>query len=137
MIEQLEHKADLKFKVTAKDINELFTDITNAVYLGIFEKHISFYSGTKEIVAEGKTTELLIHNYIEELLYVANHEAKKFHLLGLKFENNLNTKKVIAQIGIKDATRKDYNVEVKACSYSIQLTKNEKGKTECVFVLDI
>jgi len=136
MFEQLEHKADLKYKVIAKDMDALFKDITSAVDSAIFEKSLRFYDSTKELTVVGKTTELLIHNYIEELLYTAFYDYKQFILLDLKFENNLNEKKIIAKLGLKRTERKDYNVEVKACSYSIQLEK-KKDFYECVFVLDI
>ncbi len=136
VFEQLEHKADLKFKVIAKDLDELFLDITNAVLFAIFEKQVRYYNETKEIIVEGKTTELLIHNYIEELLFFANYEGKMFVPLEIKFENTLSKKRIIAKLGLRAAERKDYNVEVKACSYSVQYEKTNKG-LETIFVLDI
>lgn len=156
--EQLEHKADLKFKVTAKDMNELFYNISEAVFFGIFGKKYSEFilkeknvinrffqihfkklkpfNEQKEFILKANNIERLIHDYIEELLYVANSEYFMFEPIEISFKELPETKSVTVKLGLRKANREDYDAEVKACSYSIDFKKTNKGY-ETIFILDI
>jgi|GEM_PF-2934068 len=142
MFEQLEHKADLKYKVIANGEDNLFEEITDTISDAVFKKQMKKFDERNEINLNANSLEMLIHDFIEELLYIANSEYKMFAYSDLHyhFDDSKGKHLLKGYIGIKPVLRKDYDVEVKACSYSIDLKKKKENgneRYELVFILDI
>ncbi len=132
MYSQLSHKADLKYIIESNTLNELFADITFAVNHSIFHNDSKEYDTKLSIKIKYNDIKMAIHDYIEELIYIAHYKYKQFVLLELIIKDNT----FIFDLGLRSALKDDYYVEVKACSYNIDF-KQDNGKFETVFTLDI
>ena len=140
MYKFLLHQGDVKIKVQTKDDFEFYSDIVNAINETIFDSVIikEFKKEKqKEIVFESKTKPELLHNFIEELVYISNYNHVICKLKKIHFDVK-NNNKIFATLDQMKVLPKNYKVEVKAASFNIIYKENEKTKEKtCEFVLDI
>ena len=134
---KLEHITDLRYSTEGKTLDELFENITEALSDAIYESQLDKFDERHAINLNAKTLDMLIHDYIEELIYIANYEYKLFanSTLHIFFDKENEQYFLKGFIGIKNSNKKDYSTEVKACSFSIKL--KEKPTYEAEFILDI
>lgn len=138
MFEYLDHTADIKIRVKAKDEFEFYSDIVNAIRESIFEKDYAVYPKKKTFIVDAKSIDLLIHDFIEELLYLAYEEKFLFKLSKISIEKKKDKYSLICSLVTKESNPKDYSIEVKAVSFNIIYKENDKSKEKvCEFILDI
>ncbi|PIU21987.1 MAG: hypothetical protein COT14_03235 [Candidatus Diapherotrites archaeon CG08_land_8_20_14_0_20_30_16] len=138
MFEYLEHTADIKIRVKAKNEFEFFSDIVKSVNEAIFEAKPIKCDKHRELVLESGSIEQLIHDFIDEIVYIANYE----HFASKLFSCNLEHKKekyiLTCSFVLCETKKEDYKIEVKAVSFNVLYKEDVKTKEKsCEFVLDI
>lgn len=138
MFEYLEHTADIKIRVKESNEFDFFVDITKAVNSAIFDFKPSKYTKTKEFILDAKTYDQLIHDFIEELVYVANQEHSYTKLISISIEEKKTKLILNCKLNLCSAKPKDYKTEVKAVSFNVIYKEDSKTNEKvCEFVLDI
>ena len=142
MFEIKDHVGDVKIFVENKTLEGLFEDIAESFGKIVFATK----KNAKELYQvklKTKDIKILIHDYIEELINVAFYEDLFFEPIGVYItikENNNGEKEffLLSNLTTTKAFGKDYNLEVKACSFNIfySFDTNQK-KHFAEFVLDL
>jgi len=129
----LEHTGDVKFQAFGKNINELFENSALALKEVICGK-IKVKGGRKKTIkVNGRDYESMLHNFLEELLYLL--ETEKFIMAKTKVKvKGLKLSAVV--YGDKSGNYNFVN-PVKAVTYSEIFVKYEKGRLVCQVVLDV
>ena len=138
MFEYLEHTADIKIRVKSNNEFELYSDIVESVNDSIFSKKFKKGERKKELTIESKTKDQLIHDFIEELVYISNFDHYKTRLIEADIEEKKNKFVLECKLDLYKAKKEDYKVEVKAVSFNIIYKEDPKtNEMVCEFVLDI
>ena len=135
----LEHTADLKIEVNAKNIDEAFCFSSLAMKEAIAGKIKIKPIVSKSINVEGKDYERLLYEFLEQFLYLL--DAEDFILSEvkeLKIEKELAGFKLHC-IAIGDrASKYKFTNDVKAITYNEMLVgENSKGESVIQFVVDV
>ncbi len=140
MYKFLNHSGDVKIEVKAKDDFEFYSDIVKALNETVFGK-ISTKAKlhTRNFVVEAETKEILIHDFIDEVVYIINYEHVVPKLVDITKENDKESKnKLTVSLELYQASAKNYKVEVKATSFNIDYKVDEKtNEKHLIFVLDL
>lgn len=133
--EFLEHTADIKIRVKAESVKEIFKqsfEALNEVIKGeIKVKGIL----KKEIIVEGNGLISLLRNFLNEILYLL--EAENF-LTKRITKIDINEKKFLKAELLGDCADKyKFNNEVKAVTYNDMDIRKKGNKFVAVFVLDV
>ena len=130
----LEHTADVKFRATGENLEEMFVssaEALNEVIRGnitiLEQKEISFS-------VEGHDVENLLYNFLEEFLYLL--DAKNFLVSKIKFIQ-IKNKKLECTVAGDSADNYAFTNDVKAVTYNEMFVREENGKFKCQVVLDV
>ncbi len=132
--EILEHTADIRIRVTAKELKSLFSQAARAMFDIIAEKKSGSNAGKVEltIAQEAPNLEELFINWLNELLSLSSARGLVFSDFDIK---RLDEKHLEAIV--RGEKNKNYriNKEIKAATYhQLQIIKNRNGwKTEVIF----
>lgn len=138
MYKFLKHSGDVKIEVKAKDDFEFYSDIVKSLNETIFGQILTKAKlHTRNIVVDADTKEMLIHDFIDEIVYIINYEHVVPKLVNFTF-NNENKTKLTVSLELYQASAKDYKVEVKATSFNIDYKEDVKtSEKHLIFVLDL
>jgi SHS2 domain-containing protein len=134
--EFLEHTADVKFRAYGNTMEEMFVNASLALNETVRGNIPVMEIEEKEIEVEGKDLETLLHNFLEEFLYLldawgfltAKVKDLKFDKESMKLNGVL--------IGDKVENYKFTN-DVKAITFNDIYVREEKDKFVCQVVLDV
>lgn len=138
MYKFLTHSGDVKIEVKAKDDFEFYSDIVKALNETVFGQITNKAKlHTRSFVVEAETKEILIHDFIDEVVYIINYEHVIPKLVNINFDNGKNNK-LTASLELYQASAKSYKVEIKAVSFSIDYKEDQKtNEKHLIFVLDL
>jgi len=137
MFEYLEQSSDIKIRVKERNEFNFFSDIVTSVNTAIFDFKPEKCLRKKEFILDAKSYDLLLHDFIDELIYFANQDHYHTHLISINVEQKVNKYIMNCTLGICKVLPENYKVEVKAVSFNVLYKQNEKTKERlCEFVLD-
>jgi len=128
---QLEHTADIKFKVKGITINEIFENSALALASYLSDKKIAPVK-SKSISVSGTDNESLLNHFLDELLYLVDAE----HFITAKADVKVMGYNLKAQLYGDDSKNYEIN-QLKAATYAEMEIKKTKAGFEAVFVLDV
>ncbi len=134
-----DHTADVMFEAEGKDLGELFeaaglaTEETQIDLKGVEEKI------KKEIALEKDNIEMLLFDFLQELIYLKDAELLLFSKIKVKIEGKNKKYFLKADLygEVMDQKKHELKVDVKAVTlHRFEVKKNEKGWF-CRVILDI
>lgn len=134
--EFLENTADVKFRAEGDTLREMFVSSAEALSDVIRGNIRILPQEEKTFEIKGKDMEGLLHNFLEEFLYLL--EAEKFLYSSFK-ELKIDEEDFVLRaiiLGDKEDNYKFTN-DVKAVTYNEMAIKKEGGKYLCEVVLDV
>jgi SHS2 domain-containing protein len=124
--EFLEHTADLKFRSFGRTLNEAFANAGKAVFAATTDLSKVDVSVSKKITLEAENLEMLLHDFLSELIYLFSVEElllKKFEvrivqvdtyqLHATVYGEKINLKKHKLYKEVKAATHHEMKIEKK------------------------
>lgn len=136
MYEVFEHTADLGLRITASDLNTLFTQAAKGFFSLVVE-NIDSISQVEHLTIkiEGQDFEYLLFDWLNELLYISETQ----HLVFSEFSVNVDNNGLTAEVsGEKlDPSRHILDHEVKAITYHGLLVKEQNNGWLAEVILDI
>lgn len=134
--EFLSHTADVKFKVTSASWNEMFVDAANALNEVMLGKIKIEENEERSFEVEGKDLETLLHNLLEEFLFLL--DAEDFVLSKIKsLEFDREKLKIKISVVGDAGLNYEFTNDVKAITFNDMYVKENEGKFECQVVLDV
>lgn len=131
---ELDHKADVKFKITGKSLENIFENVTLAFSSYIFSKRKIKEDKKISITLTADNKETLLYKFIDELIFLL--DTKYFAVISSKVKLNYNNTILKAKLsGV--STKNIKLVHVKAATYSEMYIKNIKNSWESQIVLDV
>ncbi len=126
-----ETKADEAFLAWGRTLEELFVASSEAL-LGIMLKNSEKIEPTefKTIELKADSVEFLLHNFLQEILYLKDVELVLFKALDVTVENTNGEWFLKAKVGGVpiESRKEDLLVDVKAVTFhGFSVTKGEKG----------
>ena len=134
--EFFEHTADVKFKSRGKTIEEAFINSASALFETIRGEIKILESIEKTIEVEGTDIANLLHNFLEEFLFLLDSQdflASRIVELKLDKENL----KLSARVVGDEAKKYTFTNDVKAVTYNEMSVLEEDGQFVCTVVLDV
>jgi len=137
--EYLRHTADVKFKAEGNTIEEMFTESAAALF-EIIRGNIKILEiAKKEIDISAKDKETLLHDFLEEFLFLLDSEeflVSKIEVIKITKDENNNFRLKSTLAG---DLQKNYSFtnDVKAITFNEMEIKEENGKFICTVVLDV
>jgi SHS2 domain-containing protein len=134
--ETFEHTADLGLRVWADELNTLFTDAAGGLFSMIVPDSESVRpSLSVEIAVEGGDSELLLFDWLNELLYI--YEVRRLLLCQFKIE--LGPSGLVAKAAGEpiDPSRHVLDHEVKAITYHGLKLEQKNGRWLAEVIVDI
>ena len=131
----LEHTGDVKFQASGKTFEEMLTSASKALLesmkgdLNVEAKKEKYFG------VNGKDKEELLHNFLEEFLYLL--EAENFLVSKVK-EIKFDSSKTMLSVNVfgDDANEYEFTNQVKAITFNEMYVKNDNGWS-CQVVLDV
>lgn len=132
--EVLTHTADLRLKVTAKTLEELFEEAMHGLMHVIHDRPDEHHKEVRRVVSVQSPDETaLLVDFLNEVLFFTHikHEIYTDLLLHEFTPRSLEAE-------VQGATVHDFDEDIKAVTYhEAKIEKNEKGEWEVTLVLDI
>ncbi|MDH3353159.1 MAG: archease [Nanoarchaeota archaeon] len=130
----LEHTADVKFRATGENLNEMFISAAEALNETIRGDIKILEQKEKTFEIKEKDVENLLYNFLEEFLFLL--DAENFLVSKIKsIEIKDNELKCI--VTGDSAENYKFTNDVKAITYSNMFVREENGKFKCQVVLDV
>jgi len=130
----LPHTADVQFIVSSKTLEKLFSEAALAMKETICDSEVSGKIN-KKIKVKGHDLMDLLHNFLEEILFIMDTENLIFsNVKTIKFENE---KQIIAEIGFDESKKYEIYLEIKAVTYSEMYVEKKKNLWEAKVTLDV
>ena len=131
--EFLEHTADIKFRVYGKTINEIFENAALA-FSELVSRGVKIKSRKKKkIKVNGEDRESLLHNFLDELIYLLDAENFIVKEAKIKLKNNMLYGEVLGD-DVANYSNLDH---VKAATYAEMYIRENKGRWEAQVVVDV
>ena len=134
--EELEHTADIRMKITARNFAGLFSESGFALAKTLYGNYADEDpTDIFEIIAEGRDREELLVNFLSELLFLTETE----YLVPMEFSLDVLEKKVSGKVSgiLFDSAKHRGGIGVKGISYSgISLRETDTG-AELLIIFDI
>jgi SHS2 domain-containing protein len=77
-IEELEHTADIRFRIRAPTLGGLFTEAARALMETLYGSTEGPITGTRTVEVEAADREALLHDFLSEVLFLAEAENLVF-----------------------------------------------------------
>jgi SHS2 domain-containing protein len=132
----LNHTADMGFVARGKTLEEAFEEAARALFSFMIDLKKVEPKKKVEVVVEGEDPETLLFNWLNELLFQAEHNQMLFSRFKVSF---ISPKKLEATLwGEKlNPRRHQVNNEVKACTYYLLKVEKEKEGFRVQAVCDV
>ena len=134
--EYLPHTADVKFRASGKNLNEVFSSAALATYNLLTDVKKIKLNEIKKIKLESKNRESLLYDFLERLIILIDSEyfiGGRVNKLNI---SNGNTK-LEAEISGDDVSNYDTHGDIKAATYADMEIIEKKGKCYAIVVLDV
>jgi len=132
----LEHTADVKFRAEGKTLEEMFSSAADAINETIRGDIEILKQEERNFEVEGKDMESLLHNFLEEFLFLL--DAHDFLTSEIKeLELNKEELKIKAVLVGDSAENYKFTNDVKAVTFNEMFIKQEENKFVCQVVLDV
>ncbi|MEM2918652.1 MAG: archease [Candidatus Altiarchaeota archaeon] len=128
--EFLEHTADLKFIAYGKTLDELFQNSAMAIFYAMLENiDLVSIKIKKEIELKSESIEILLHDFLSELLFIFETSSLILKKFEVKISQNGEYYLKASVFGEKfDRKKHRVSTEVKAITYhDLFVKKTEKG----------
>lgn len=131
---QMEHMADIKYKISGKSLSEIFENTASAFssYLTSGKRIKSNKKKTIELSADN--IETLLYKFIDELIFLL--DAQAFAVSSAKVIVDQKTNKLSATLSGFNSNNHHLN-HVKAATYAEMYIKNNQKSWEAQIVLDV
>jgi len=133
----LDHTADLRIKVSATSIIDLFKEAAEGMYQAVCGQEFRSLpkkDQTKDIKVEGEDYESLLVNFLNDLLYLSDVENKGFEVCDLRIQKK---RKMELKARLFSYPLTALEVEIKGATHH-NLKIKKRGKLyEAVVVFDI
>ena len=134
--EYLDHVADVEFKARGHTLKDLFFSAADALNDTIRGEIVILETTEKNLSVVGKNLEELLHNFLEEFLYLL--DADNFLVSKItEFEIDEELKTINAKIVGDDAKNYVFTNDVKAITYNEMFVRKEGVGWDCQVVLDV
>lgn len=132
----LEHTADMKFQAFGKTIEGAFENSARAMFSIMFSGKVK-KKAKKKIKAEGKDNESLLHNFLEELLFLL--DTKDFFMADckVKIKDGKKGKELEAELVGDNVKKYETNIDIKAVTYNEMFVRHADGRWVCQVVVDV
>jgi len=133
--EFLEHTADLKFRATGGTLDECFENSARALWTAILKLETVTPMEQREIVSEATSLEVLLHDFLSELLFLFETQEMVFNDFRVKIRGDVKIRKDSSYIlnatvgGEKiNPERHKIETEIKAITYhEMLIVEDEEG----------
>lgn len=133
--EYLSHVADVKFRAVGKTIEEMYISSAEALFDTIRGQIKILEQKEIEIEVEGKDKEILLHNFLEEFLFLL--DAKDFLVSRIKDIEVMENKIKFKVVG-DEADNYKFTNDVKAITFNeMRIGVSEEGEHFAEVVLDV
>lgn len=132
--EFLEHTADLKFRSYGKTLNEAFANAGKAIFAAITNLSKVSSTTSRKITLEAENLEMLLHDFLSELIYLFSVEEMLFKKFDVKIVQvdtyqlhatahgeKINLKKHLLQKEVKAATYHSMKIEKKNGGWLVEV----------------
>ena len=133
-------RADVAFRISGKDLSELFVSASNALLSVLIEDPESLSSKTeKRFELKNTAVDMLLFDLLNELIYVKDAEYLLLAPVKISINNSDNTYvfEGIFKGEEIDISRHKLNVDVKAVTMHNLMAEQIQNGWEAVFVLDV
>jgi len=129
------HTSDVKFEASGKDLNELFASSAKALFSAMLElKNVNLLA-EKKIELKANDLEHLLHDWLEELIFIFDTESLVFSKFEVKIKGNTLSAKAFGEP--LDRQRHQPSIGVKAVAYSPLEVKKTKAGYKATVVVDV
>ena len=139
-IEILEHTADIKYKIDGESLEILFQESAQAMMGTMIDLKQIHAVENKEIKLKAKEVDLLLHDFLERLLFIIQTEYYCFSEVKVKTVSKVGDEWVL-EAEIKgeaiDKNILEIQIDVKAIAWEDFGITNCNGNWETRFILDI
>jgi SHS2 domain-containing protein len=132
--EFLEHTADVKFRAEGLTKEEMFSSASEALNETIRGDIKILEQEEKDFVVEGRDSEGLLYNFLEEFLFLL--DAESFLVSKIK-EIKIDSNKLECVVVGDVVENYKFTNDVKAITYNDMFVKEKNGKFVCEVVLDV
>lgn len=130
----LEHTADVKFRAEGSTIEEMFISAAGALNETIRGDIKILEQKEKSFEVEGKDSESLLYNFLEEFLFLL--DAEDFLVVRVKSVLIEGNKLNCVVVG-DSAENYKFTNDVKAVTYNDMFVREKENGWECQVVLDV
>lgn len=130
----LPHTADVQFIVSSKTLENLFSEAALAMKETICDSKVSGIIN-KKIKVEGYDLINLLHNFLEEIIFIMDTEKLIFS--NIKSINVKNESEISAEIEFDESEKYEIYSDIKAVTYSEMYVKKRKNFWEAKVTLDV
>jgi len=129
------HTSDIKFEATGKDLNELFESSAKALFSAMLDLKNVKPLTEKKIEVKAKDIDYLLHDWLEELIFIFDTESLVLSKFEVKIKGNTLIAKAFGEP--LDRQRHQPSVGVKAVAYSPLEVKKTKAGYKATVVVDV
>lgn len=129
------HTSDVKFEASGKDLNELFASSAKALFSAMLDLKNVKPLTERKIEVKANDTEHLLHDWLEELIFIFDTESLVLSKFEVKIKGNTLSAKASGEP--LDRQRHQPSVGVKAVAYSPLEVKKTKAGYKATVVVDV
>ena len=133
----LEHATDAFIEVTASSLEEAFIRAGESVVDITLDQRLVEEKEQRTLIVTGEDLDLLLFNWLEEIIYQLITEGFAIHRFALKISKNLEYKISATAFGEEiDLKKHQFKVEIKAPTFHLMEIK-QNGDVTMRFLLDL
>jgi SHS2 domain-containing protein len=139
MFRYLEHTADVLYEAEAKTLEDLFADAGKALSNTMIELKSVKKVGEYKINLENEKLDVLLHDFLEQILYLTQTELLAFNDFKVKVEEKKEKFFLSAEAfgEMIDKARHEIKADVKAVTWEYFKVWKEKNNWKCKVLLDV
>ncbi|RLI91694.1 MAG: archease [Candidatus Altiarchaeales archaeon] len=136
--EFLEHVADLRFMAYGKSLNDCFQNSAKAMFSAISDLKSIDEKDLKRIVLKAEDLEVLLHDFLSELLFLFETEGLLFKKFHVSIDRNKGYRLKAELYGEKFNPKKhEIKTEIKAVTYHEMLIERRNKEWVAEVLCDI
>ena len=136
--EFLEHVADLRFMAYGKSLNDCFQNSAKAMFSAISDMKSIDEKDMKRIALKAEDLEVLLHDFLSELLFLFETEGLLFKKFHVSIDRNKEYRLRAELYGEKfDPKKHEIKTEIKAITYHEMLIERRNKEWVAEVLCDI
>jgi SHS2 domain-containing protein len=139
--QEFEHTADIGVEIYGKTLEELFKNAGYALFEMMVDTATIIPNITRTVQLSGTDTEMLLMNWLRELLYLFSVYQEVYAEFEVKFPSEVQTSVCTLEAQIKgeplDLDAHAFRKEIKAVTYHQFAVTNENGLWKARVILDV